>query len=210
MRNKNFVHILFTVVMSIVMIAVIGLVLAFNTKDNSADAPSITSQIAETGSSPVDEDGQLTTARDDTDKQSTASPANSSDELVSYTLTEPVSRSPESVIKGGYWYLYDEDNVVCYVFSFDGKGNVDLAMFDDSNISGEDAKYFTGYSTYTVKDDTVQLRDMPDVFLEKSFDLVVEGANLKYDGKFLAHHQEQTIDYAIGFKMASELKKMGK
>ncbi|MGN0531181.1 MAG: hypothetical protein ACI4IN_00045 [Eubacterium sp.] len=210
MRNKNFVHILFTVIMSIVMIAVIGLVLAINTKDNKTDVPNITSQIAEDSSSPVGEDGQLSTVQDATENQSPTSPVNPSDELVSYTLTEPVSRSPESVIKGGYWYLYDEDNVVCYVFSFDGKGNVDLAMFDDSNISGEDAKYFTGYSKYTIKDDTVQLRDMPDVFLEKSFDLVVEGANLKYDGKFLAHHQELTMDYAIGFKMASELKKMAK
>lgn len=210
MRNKNLVHILFTVIMSIVMIAVIGLVLAINTKDNKIDVPNITSQIAEGSSSPVDEDGQLTVTQDAADNQSTTTPVNPSDELVSYTLTEPVSRSPESVIKGGHWYLYDEDNVVCYVFSFDGKGNVDLAMFDDSNISGEDAKYFTGYSTYTIKDDTVQLRDMPDVFLEKSFDLVVEGANLKYDGKFLAHHQDLTIDYAIGFKMASELKKMAK
>lgn len=200
-ENKNTVHILFTIVMSIIMVSVVAIVIVVNSRYNEANAPV--------------ENTSLLTGESSTNAGSTPNDSKSDDgdnavseetQGVVTDTTVAQTQAADAAIKGGYWYLYDEENVICYVFSFKGDGKVDLAMFDDSNISGEDAKYFSGYSSYTMDGNTVKMDDMPDTFKQKSFELVIDGANLKYNGLNLGHHQELSMDYAIGYKMASELK----
>ncbi len=199
--NKNTVHIMFTIVMSIIMASVVAILIVVNSRYDEANAP------VENTSSLTDEssiDDNSTSADRKSDNRDNSVSEGTQGNVTDTTVAQ--TQAADAAIQGGYWYLYDEKNVICYVFSFKGDGKVDLAMFDDSNISGEDAKYFSGYSSYTMDGNTVHMDDMPDTFKQKSFELVIDGANLKYNGLNLGHHQELSMDYAIGYKMASELK----
>lgn len=209
-ENKNGVHMLFTILMSIFMIAIVCIVFASqDSKDNNQpvqqEETTVAGNIVDTGND------DMTDVADDIDSITTEAQTTSElpTEAIDDSTTEDATVDALSVIKGGYWYLYDEENVICYTFSFKDNGEVDLTLFDDSNISGEDAQYYKGYSTYVLNGNRVEMHKLPKNFEDRKIDLVIDGNNLQYEGNNLGHHDELSIEYAIGFKMASNLKNMG-
>ena len=93
--------------------------------------------------------------------------------------------------------MFDEDNVACYVFKFNGKGKVDLVQFDETNIVYEDPQYFKGYTNYKLSGDTVTIKKMPKTMLIKSLNLTVKDGKLFADGKELEKHSKVKLSYAV-------------
>lgn len=77
-----------------------------------------------------------------------------------------------SNIKGSWWYLYNDEQKVCYAFYFGDNSRVDLAYFDDGVLQGED--YKSGYSIYTQDGENIILRYLPDSFPIKNFTFTVK------------------------------------
>ena len=61
-----------------------------------------------------------------------------------------------SSVKGIWWYLYTDEQKVCYAFYFGDNSRVDLAYFDDGVLQGE--AYKSGYSIYTQDGENIILR----------------------------------------------------
>lgn len=77
-----------------------------------------------------------------------------------------------SSVKGIWWYLYNDEQKVCYAFYFGDNSRVDLAYFDDDVLQGED--YKSGYSVYTQDGENIILRYLPDSFPIKNFTFTVK------------------------------------
>ena len=75
-------------------------------------------------------------------------------------------------VKGIWWYLYNDEQKVCYAFYFGDNSRVDLAYFDDDVLQGED--YKSGYSIYTQDGENIILRYLPDSFPIKNFTFTVK------------------------------------
>ncbi len=108
-----------------------------------------------------------------------------------------VTKDKNSFITNGYWYLFDDENTICYVFSFKDNGNVDLAIFNEANINGEDPQYFEGYSTYNINSNDLKVK-IPASFdkTEQKF-LKIENEKLYFGNVKLEKYKNLKMDYAI-------------
>ena len=111
------------------------------------------------------------------------------------TKTETTRNSADvSFAKNGYWYLFDADKKVAYAFAFSGDSKVSLAYFDNANIEGEDAQYFTGDAAYSVKDNKLIIKDIPSAVGIKTIELTIGDNSLTYNGTALEKADELTLD----------------
>lgn len=100
-----------------------------------------------------------------------------------------------------WWYYFDIANREAYAFHFDDKMNVEIAFFNDSNIDGEDAKFFNGNSTYTVENGKIIMKYLPDALPIKNFELTIKDNKLFNVDDKLAPHDDLSLDYPVGYFM---------
>lgn len=96
--------------------------------------------------------------------------------------------------KKGYWYLYDEDSRVAYAFAFEGTSKVKLAYFNTDNINGEDAKFYTGDATFSVKDDKLIINNLPSDSVMNVVELTVKDSKLYFNNRELENKEELSLD----------------
>ncbi|MDD6354868.1 MAG: hypothetical protein PUG26_00780 [Oscillospiraceae bacterium] len=200
MKNQNMKKVIFSVIGVVVVVAVIVAVATHKPADSGKNT---TASAPESSASQQVESSSNTTAQP---TEQTSSTTESTTKPSDTTAKGGDSKAP-AAISGGYWYLYDEKNTACYVFSFGDNGAVDLAVFSEDNINEEDAKYYTGYAEYKLNGKTITFKKLPKEILLKDIKLTLNGNNLVYDGKNLAHHDDLKIDYAIGYKTALDMMK---
>ena len=90
-----------------------------------------------------------------------------------------------SSVKRIWWYLYNDEQKVCYAFYFGDNSRVDLAYFDDSVLQGED--YKSGYSVYTQDGENIILRYLPDSFPIKNFTFTVKDDKIYLNDEALSN-----------------------
>lgn len=146
---------------------------------------------------PSGETTSVTQAVESKTSQTTSEPSETTTVTTSDATTETTTATDTSFVTNGFYYLYDDEKTACYVFSFDGKGKVNLVQFDDTNIIDEDPEYFKGYAKYSIKDGTVTLSSMPKSFLLKSLTLTVKDGKLYADKTVLEKHGDVSMSYAV-------------
>ena len=85
---------------------------------------------------------------------------------------ETVTRKDLSEIKDSYWYLYNENDKNCYVFSFSNDSRIDISYLDLSTDT--DSSFESGYSVYYQDGDDIILKYLPDCFPTKNFTLTLK------------------------------------
>lgn len=101
-------------------------------------------------------------------------------------------------ISQNYWYLFDDENYICYAFKFNEKGNkVDLAYFSPDVIQGLDAKFTTGYSVYKINGNDITMKNLPDEFPIKKFTFTVKNNKVYYNKTELVKENELNLQTAI-------------
>lgn len=119
--------------------------------------------------------------------------------IVEETTTQPTTENLDvKNAKGAYWYLFDDQEYTCYVFCFSkDDSNVDLAYFSPETLQGMDAQYTTGFGIYRENGNTISMKNLPDNFPIKKFDLEVKGEKV-YCGKTqLVKENELSLNNAL-------------
>lgn len=193
MKNSNAKKIIFSVVALVVVIATVVAVFSLNgKKDDTSDINSSNSTVATAQSQTTTEKSTAPTTTIETSQADLDQ------------STETTSSDKQlAVLTNGYWYYYDTQNRLCYVFKFNENENVDLVLYDSDNIDNEDPEYFSGYSTYSLNGDTVTMKNLPDALPQKEFEFTIDGSKLMYGDTSVAQHDELTVDYAIGYFMTN-------
>ena len=102
----------------------------------------------------------------------------------------------ESIV-GKAWILYNKDDNSCYAFLIKEDKNVDLAYFNTETLDGLDAQYSTGYSVYTVSNNKLMIKEMPDNFPVSSFTFDIKDDKLFYNGTELKSYDEISLKNAL-------------
>ena len=106
-------------------------------------------------------------------------------ELTAAADSNTKSTADISSVKRIWWYLYNDEQKVCYAFYFGDNSRVDLAYFDDGVLQGED--YKSGYSVYTQNGDDIILRYLPDIFPIKNFTFTVKDDKIYLNDEALSN-----------------------
>lgn len=118
------------------------------------------------------------------------------------TTNEDATKAEMSFLKNNeWWYYFDIQNREAYAFHFNDDMGVDIAFFNSSNIDSEDAKYFTGYSTYTIDNGKIIMKYLPDALTIKNFELTIKDNKLFFVDDKLAPHDDLSVDYPVGYFM---------
>lgn len=120
---------------------------------------------------------------------------------MSTTDEDATKAEVDFVTKDQWWYYFDIQNREAYAFHFDDEMNVEIAFFNSSNIDSEDAKYFTGNSTYTIENGKIIMKYLPDALTIKSFELTIKDNKLFSVDDKLAPHDDLSVDYPVGYFM---------
>ncbi len=89
---------------------------------------------------------------------------------------ETVSQRDLSIIKGCYWYLYDESSKDCYVFGFSDNNRVDV-----NYLKYNATEFENGYSVYSQDGDNVILKYLPDCIPTKHFTFTIKDNELYFE-----------------------------
>lgn len=146
----------------------------------------------------------LLSEKDDTTKVSETVPTVVYSEVTdveSTTKQDATKKQVDFLLGNAWWYYFDIENRECYAFSFKKDGNLDIAYFNNKNIDVGDAKYFTGTSTYTVENDKIIIKYLPDALKIKSFELTIKDNKLFNVDDKLAPHDDLSLDYPVGYYM---------
>jgi len=176
---------LLKILIAVVVVAVIAAILALMTIGNPQEEPT-----AATEPSSVTET---------TERTSVLTTAETTAASTTETTTESTTQAEPAFLQKGNWYLFDKKNTACYVFTFDGKGNVDIAMFDSNNIEVGDPQYFEGYAAYSVSGDTLTIAKLPSALPLGSVELTVGKDSLTYEKQKLENHKDISVDYALQY-----------
>lgn len=106
-------------------------------------------------------------------------------ELTAAADSNAKSTADISSVKGIWWYLYNDEQKVCYAFYFGDNNRVDLAYFDGDVLQGED--YKSGYSVYTQDGENIILRYLPDSFPIKNFTFTVKDDKIYLNDEALSN-----------------------
>lgn len=148
---------------------------------------------------------QTTVSSSKTEKQANVTVENVTENKQSVTSVSKAASAIEKAsaedknlfIKNGLWYLFDDENTVCYVFSFGDNKNVDLAIFNQSNINGEDPQYFEGYSTYEINSNILKVKIPASFDKNEQKILKIKNKNLYFDNIKLENHKDLKMDYVL-------------
>lgn len=115
------------------------------------------------------------------------------------TTTQPTTENPDvKKAKESYWYLFDDQEYTCYVFKFSkDDSNVDLAYFSPETLQGLDAQYTTGFSIYRENGNMLSMKNLPDNFPIKKFDLEIKGDKIYCGKNELVKEKELSLDNAL-------------
>ncbi len=95
------------------------------------------------------------------------------------STTESTTAAPDySFLKSGIWYYYVDSSREAYAFQFTDDDDVNVSYFDESNIDGEDAKFFTGDGDYKVENSSLIIDDVPSSVPVKKFVFKIDGENI--------------------------------
>ena len=83
------------------------------------------------------------------------------------------------------------------MFSFNGKGRADLAVFDESNIVYEDPQYFEGFASYKVSGNKIEITKLPSTVPMSSITLTAKDGTLYSDKTELESHRDLKLSYAV-------------
>lgn len=155
MKNKKKVLIILAVIICVAVIAVI-IIKSYNT--NMPNMPNVSESESVSKKAPVEDvviqnDSDINTVKD-------------------------ITKKDISAIEGNYWYLYNDSEKYCYVFSFSDNDRVDINYLELSTDNNNE--FESGYSVYYQENDDIILKYLPDCFPTKDFTLTV-----KDDGIFL-------------------------
>ena len=151
----------------------------------------------QTSQSAASEDSTDATASE-TETVSTTETTEST-ETTETTKQKTTAAESTEFIKTAYFYLFDEKNTACYVFSFNGKGRADLAVFDESNIVYEDPQYFEGFASYKVSGNKIEITKLPSTVPMSSITLTAKDGILYSDKTELESHRDLKLSYAVNF-----------
>ncbi len=87
----------------------------------------------------------------------------------STTTEETSAEEDNSFLYKGIWYYFDDAKREAYAFQFTDDDDVTVSYFDESNVDGEDAKFFTGKADYKVENGVLLIDDLPSSIPEKAF-----------------------------------------
>lgn len=126
---------------------------------------------------------------------------NETTDIESTTKREDNKEQLDFLLGNAWWYYFDIENRECYAFSFKEDGNMDVAYFNNKNIDVGDAKYFTGSSTYTIENDKIIIKYLPDALNIKNFELTIKDNKLFNVDDKMAPHDDLSLDYPVGYFM---------
>lgn len=126
---------------------------------------------------------------------------NETTDIESTTKKEDNKEQLDFLLGNAWWYYFDIENRECYAFSFKEDGNMDVAYFNNKNIDVGDAKYFTGSSTYTIENDKIIIKYLPDALNIKNFELTIKDNKLFNVDDKMAPHDDLSLDYPVGYFM---------
>lgn len=167
MKNKKKVLIILDVIICIAVIAVI-IIKSYNT-----NMPNVSESESVSKKAPVED----VVIQNDSD----------------INTVEDITKKDISAIEGNYWYLYNDSEKYCYIFSFSDNDRVDISYLDLSADS--DSEFESGYSVYYQENDDIILKYLPDCFPTKDFILTVKDNNIFLDDTQL--DREQTLSKDI-------------
>lgn len=102
------------------------------------------------------------------------------------------SKSAEYI--GGYYYLFNDEGIYCYVLSFKDDGEVDIAFLNEENIYDGDPQFYKGYSTYSVNESKITILDLSNPLPDKSIELEIKDGELYFGDKRLEKDSKLSLD----------------
>lgn len=161
MKNKKKVLIILAVIICVAVIAVI-IIKSYNT-----NMPNVSESESVSKKAPVED----VVIQNDSD----------------INTVEDITKKDISAIEGNYWYLYNDSEKYCYIFSFSDNDRVDISYLDLSADS--DSEFESGYSVYYQENDDIILKYLPDCFPIKDFILTTKDDKVFFEGTQLDREQ---------------------
>ncbi len=94
------------------------------------------------------------------------------------TTAETTTAPDYSFLESGIWYYYADSSREAYAFQFTDEDDVNISYFDESNLDGEDAKFFTGGADYKVENSALIIDDVPASISVKKFVFKIDGQDI--------------------------------
>lgn len=122
-----------------------------------------------------------------TSQEQTSETTTAQQPTVEESTTEATTKKAKQELKG-YYYIFDDESIGCYVLKFADNGEVKISYFSEDNIYGGDPQYTKGYGTYEIGKNEIKISNLPASLPASALTIEIK------DDKLLVNDIEVQID----------------